>query len=130
MLVLWLTGLVGWLNGAVVAFEELVGKPDGVEDIGLAELDRPVVLFIDVTGMTDEDDEEILADIEGDPVGVWDTEVILVLLVGDPDALEADLPVEELLLADVAENPDGTVELRCEVVLTLCVGLGLIVLLM
>ena len=43
MLVLWLTGLVDWLNGGVVAFEELVGKPDGVEDIGLAELDRPVV---------------------------------------------------------------------------------------
>ena len=80
--------------------------------------------------MTGEDDGEILADVEGNPVGVWGTEVILALLVGDPDALEAGIPVEELLLVDVAENPDGTVELRCEVVLTLCVGLGLTVLLM
>ena len=42
-LVLRLNGLVGWLNGGVVAFEEIVGKPDGVEDIGLVELDRPIV---------------------------------------------------------------------------------------
>ena len=129
MLVLLLNGLVGWLDGGEVAFEEIVGKPDGVEDIGLAELDRPIVLFIDVTGITDEENEEMLADTEGNPVGVWDTEVILALLVGDPDALEAVIPVKELLLADDAESPDGTVELRCEVVLTLCVGLRLRVLL-
>ena len=42
-LVLWLNGLVGWLNGDVVVFEDIVGKPDGVEDIGLVELDKPVV---------------------------------------------------------------------------------------
>lgn len=102
--------------------------------------------------MTNEEDEEILTDIEGKPVGVWDTEVILALLIGNPDALEAGIPVNELLLANVlgnpeevdvtgtpvdelfveiVENPDGTVELRGEVVLTLgCIGLGLTVLLM
>ena len=77
--------------------------------------------------------------------------MILALLIGNPDALEASIPVEELLLANVlgnpeevdvtgtpvdelfgeiVENPDGTVGLRGEVVLTLCVGLGLTVLLM
>ena len=100
--------------------------------------------------MLSEEDEEILADIEGSPVGVWDTEVILALLVGKPDALEAGIPVVELLLANVVGkpeevdvtgspvdelfvetvgNPDSTVELRGEVVLTLWIELGLTVLL-
>ena len=98
----------------------------------------------------EEEEEEILADIEGNPVGVWDTEVILALLVGEPDALEARIPVIELLLANVVGkpegfdvtgspvdelfvkivgNPDGTVELRGEAVLTLWIEFGLTVLL-
>ena len=103
-----------------------------------------------MTGMLSEADEEILADIEENPVGVWDTKVILALLVGKPDALEAGIPVVELLLAivvrkpeefdvtgspvdevfvEIVGNPDGTVELRGEVVVTLWIELGLTVLL-
>lgn len=104
----------------------------------------------DMTDMLIEEEEEILADIEGNPVGVWETEVILALVVGKPDALEARIPVIELLLANVVGkpeefdvtgspvdemlvkivgNPDGTVELRGEVVLTLWIEFGLTVLL-
>ena len=103
-----------------------------------------------MTGMLSEEDEEMLADIEGNPVGVWDTEVILELLVGKPDALELGIPVLELLLANVVGkleefdvtgspvdelfveivgNRVGTVELRGEVVLTLWIELGLTVVL-
>lgn len=42
---------MGWLNGGVVRFEDIVGKPDELEDILWVEVDRPMVLFSDATGM-------------------------------------------------------------------------------
>ena len=50
--------------------------------------------------MTSEGDEETFADIEGNPVGVWDTEVILALLVGNPDGLN-------VMFAMALGDPDG-----------------------
>lgn len=62
-------GLVGWLNGGAVEFEEMVGKPDGkaeemLEEMvanpdGLEELccvkgGKPVVWLSDAMGMTSE----------------------------------------------------------------------------
>ena len=46
--------LVGWLNGGVVRFGEIVGKPDGVEEMDWVEVETPVVLFSVATDMTNE----------------------------------------------------------------------------
>ena len=46
--------LVGWLNGGVVRFGEIVGKPDGVEEMDWVEVGTPVVLFSVATDMTNE----------------------------------------------------------------------------
>ncbi len=47
-------GLVGWLNGGAVRFGEIVGKPDGVEEMDWVKVERPVVLFSVATDMTNE----------------------------------------------------------------------------
>lgn len=37
-----------------MAFEKIVGKPDGVEELSLVEVGKPLVLLSDATGMDNE----------------------------------------------------------------------------
>ena len=83
-----LKGLVGWPDGSVVAFEAIVGKPDGVELICCVEVCKPVVLLSDATGMTNEREEEILRDFVGKPDDTGGTDVTLALGLGKPDVAE------------------------------------------
>lgn len=72
------------MNEGAVTFGVIIGKPDGVEEMGRVEIVKVV-------------DEETLIDIDGNPDDTDREDVILAL---------ADTPGDELLLADIVGNPD------------------------
>lgn len=69
-------------------FEEIVGRPDGVEEMYWVEAEKLVVLLSDATGIIKEGDEEVFIDTDGDPDDIDGADVTLALALGNPVGVE------------------------------------------
>ena len=69
-------------------FEEIVGRPDGVEEMYWVEAGKLVVLLSDATGIIKEGDEEVFIDTDGDPDDIDGADVTLALALGNPVGVE------------------------------------------
>ena len=86
-------------------FEDFVGKPDEMGEMKVVKLDLTLVLFSVVIGMTNEGDEEIFIDIDGNPDDIDGADVTLELALEDMTGVE--LLAEFVGTADAEEVPEA-----------------------
>ena len=98
-------------------FEEVVGRPDGVEEMYWVEVGKLVVLLSDATGIIKEGDEEAFTDTDGDPDDIDGADVTLALALGNPVGVELVTPDRSETLGGVKGGIVG-VELLAEIVST------------
>ena len=98
-------------------FEEIVGRPDGVEEMYWVEAGILVVLLSDATGIIKEGDEEAFIDTDGDPDDTDGADVTLALALGNPVGVELWISDRSEALGRVKGGIVG-VELLAELVST------------
>ena len=101
----------------LVRFEEIVGRPDGVEEMYWVEAGKLVVLLSDATGIIKEGDEEAFIDTDGDPDDIDGADVTLALALGNPVGVELWISDRSEALGRVKGGIVG-VELLAELVST------------